>query len=183
MKNLIRAFAGGDTLFHQSVGGLSLFTEEGAAAEEALTVEMMRVKDWAGDVLICRTWDGLMTQGTVEISVALPWELRPSTFDGKTYDLLIEDEEREKFSYTFDKTTGRRISKRVSDDNDEEQAIIPHYQKSFIVDGVDQDGNPTLTIYPLDVIYAVKPINGTGIDGVEYQDLNVAGRAWGEIAT
>jgi hypothetical protein len=187
MRSLNKSFAGGSTLFYQSGENITLFSDDqDTISEGGSTVEMMRVKALDNDELYCHTWDG-ETEGTELIVVAKPWELRLSSWAGKTFNVYITDIATEKFLYTAI-AGGRRTSTRLSDNDVEEQAIIPHYQWSADVDGVNAQGNVIPTMYPLDVIFVAKPINGTGLFDygdvpVEYQDLNVAGRAWSEIAT
>jgi hypothetical protein len=128
----------------------------GRRSRTGLQMQMFTVVDVDCDFLWCRTWDG-ENVGDEDILVALPWMLRWTPFDGETRDGIT-------YEYTS-------YVERTADDGDatEDQVIVPDY-----VTG--------------DVIFAAKGIVGGTYatdengDEVEWQDLNVDGRAWAKEA-
>jgi len=131
----------------------------------AVSLHQMRVIDIHFDSLTCKEWDGIEL-GSENIIVAKPSELRKTGIDGVTFDLL-----RGTFSYSYGTYTNqKRTSTNTADSSTEAQVVIPAYEED---------------IFPLDIIYAAKPIGGIGAtvsgrNDVEFIDVNVAGRAWAE---
>jgi hypothetical protein len=84
------------------------------ASAKTVQVQQMKVASIAGDYITCYTFDGVVT-GTDEITVAKPWMLRRTPFDGET---------RNGITYTYSDDVTRDAS---DDDGTETQVIVPSY--------------------------------------------------------
>jgi len=120
-------------------------------------VQRMRITGVSADTLSCKTWDGT-TLGTTVITVAKPLELRGSFGSQANPDGT---------TVTFAASDGYGIQRTASQAGLQDQAeyLIPPY----FPPGATRE------------ILAAQPAGGTGIAGVTWQDLNVAGRAWYQI--
>jgi len=79
-----------------------------------VAMRRFRVKSVGTDVIVCRGWDGV-TEGSVDIDVALPYLLRRTPFDGLSRDGI---------SYVYTSNTERT----ATDGSDNEtQVITPSY--------------------------------------------------------
>lgn len=126
--------------------------------------QRMRLKSVGYDYITCRTLDEDGNEGDEDIIVAKPEELQRTPWDGKTIAGV---------AYTISGVQARNATQSSPAAN-ETQVVIPTYQVA-------------VTNYDGSVIFAVKPYGGTGVvdgDGVpvEWQDLNVAGRAWAKVS-
>tara|TARA_Y100000310_G_scaffold342361_1_gene445310 strand:- start:569 stop:1150 length:582 start_codon:yes stop_codon:yes gene_type:complete len=128
-------------------------------------IQMMRVTAVKDDWLEASEWDGA-NLGTSTFQVAKPAELRKTDIDGETFTLF-----RGTFSYAWT-SEQERVSTNTSDSSTETQVIVPPYE----------------IVYPLNLIWVGRPMNGTNLvdlnprfdNDVPLLDLNVAGRAWAE---
>lgn len=126
-----------------------------AAAQSAVT--QYRYKSMAGDYIVCKTWDGV-DEGTDSVTIAKPYLLRRTPFDGETRNDIT-------YAYTSD---FERTATNV-DEDEEEQVIVP----SYVVD---------------DLIYATGGIvGGTDVfdandEAVTILDDNRDARAWARKA-
>jgi hypothetical protein len=106
------------------------------------------------DHLVCRTWDGA-TQGSEDVLVAKPLELRKTGWHGATIDGV---------AYTYSSGTARSASK---DGDSEDQVIGPPY---------------TVSETTLEIVAMAGIAGGTGVDvdgvAVRWIDLNLAARRW-----
>lgn len=127
----------------------------------AMEVVQFRVKSIDNDHLVCRLWDG-ETQGTADIRVAKPYELRVTPFNLKTID---------GFSYVYPSVSYERTVTDTSDSSTEDQVIVPEYR--LPVD--DYEGC---------IIYAITPVMGLTVElnstETVWLDINADGRAWAE---
>jgi hypothetical protein len=132
----------------------------GPNGRERLILEQFRLVRIETDVLICHPFNG-SEETEVEVSVAMPFLLRRTPFDGNTRDGI---------TYTYTSDTERT----ASDGSDsEKQLIIPTYTIESAADGYDGD-----------LIYAHRSVRG-GVDlddadgePFSYIDANLDGRAW-----
>ena len=120
-------------------------------------LQPLLVKSVEVDHLVCHEWD-YVTEGTVDLLVALPYLLRKTLFDTLTIDGI---------TYTYDTNIRRTLDDGTFS---EDQVITPRYRGAI--------GG-----YVGDVIYAARGITrGTGVTvatvPVKLLDMNVDGRAW-----
>lgn len=122
--------------------------------------ERFRVKSVQGDYVTCRTWDGT-TEGGTDIKIAKPPKLRHSVTSESIEGVTI--------SYSYSTRSNNNDGQRTASASGASQTeiIMPVYITN-------------------DVIFATKPLRGTGVSvsgtPLEYLDLNVDGRAWGMVA-
>lgn len=136
-----------------------------------LPLQRFVVKSVSDDHLVCRLWDGF-TEGTVDIKVAKPWDLRKKPFHGKTRTI-----DGSKYTYTYTSEIERSVNKKDSSNNDlgtETQTIIPRYVATS-----------TDTAFKGNEIWAVRCDTGVVLnegqsseERLTLMDVNVAGRAW-----
>lgn len=120
-----------------------------------------KVVEVKGDYLVCNAFNGQVT-GTQKITVAKPWLLRRSPFDG---------ESRDSITYTYSSDTERQAD---DGSNTEDQVVVP----SYVVDD--------------EIYAEFDPEGGSGVtvtlpDNTEvaamWLDTNRDGRAWAKKAT
>lgn len=129
----------------------------------------MVVKSVSDDHLVCRLWDGF-TEGTVDIKVAKPWDLRKKPFHGKTRTIGSNT-----FTYNYTSATERTVTKSTS--GSETQIIIPQY---VATGEVAFKGNE---------IWAARCDTGVILnegqsneERLSIMDANIAGRCWAKKA-
>lgn len=142
-----------------------------SASSPVIQVPLKRfvVKSVSDDHLVCRTWDGT-TEGTVDIKVAKPWDLRKKPFHGKTRTIGSNT-----FTYNYTSATERTVTKSTS--GSETQIIIPQY---VATGEVAFKGNE---------IWAARCDTGAILnegqsneERLTLMDANVAGRFWAKKA-
>lgn len=137
----------------------------GAAAAAPRPVRMFRLTSVSPDYIEALEWDGETLAGTA-VTIAKPWLLRKTPFDGESIG---------GFSFgSFSADGTERTVTKISDSSTEDQIVVPAYT----VAGGGYDG---------DVIFAMRPVGGTGaVDGddepIVWQDLNADARAWAQEA-
>jgi hypothetical protein len=121
----------------------------------ASPIVQARLVSVGNDTLQVVTWDGT-TEGADEITVAKPFLLRRTPFDGETWNGV---------DYTYTSAT-----ERSGDDgtNTEDQVVIPPY----VADDV---------VYIVRVFGGTDTVDGASAP-VAWLDLNVDGRAWAKQA-
>lgn len=130
-----------------------------------LPLQRYVVKSVSDDHLVCRAWDGV-TEGTVDIKVAKPWDLRKKPFHGKTRTIGSNT-----FTYSYTSATERTVTKSTS--GSETQIIIPQY----VATGE--------TAFKGNEIWAIRCDAGVILnegqnneERLTLMDVNVACRAW-----
>lgn len=106
------------------------------------------------DTLDC----GEVGSSTVTVEVAKPRKLQRTPWDGKTFSINVGLPKL--ITYTYQSATTRQASS--NEGLTENQIIVPAY------------------IEENDIIYAMR-VNDTGVDGVNWQDMNNDGRAWARL--
>jgi len=132
------------------------------------TSELIRlvVKSVSDDHLVCRTWDGT-NEGTVDVKIAKPWDLRKKPFHGKTRTIGSNT-----FTYNYTSATERTVTKSTS--GSETQIIIPQYVATS-----------TDTAFKGNEIWAKTCDSGVILnegqsneERLTLMDVNIAGRCW-----
>ena len=139
------------------------------AAQVPGTLQRFRYKSMGDEHIIChrvhfsRQGSGLLTsrvdvEGTEDIIVAKPWDLRKSPFDGKTIDGNL---------YTY----GDGSEAQTRDVAGEDQLIVPPYRVDDEIFAVCIGEQVGMLLGPVG-----SPLFGL----VMWLDINVSGRAWAE---
>ena len=144
-----------------SPDNISMLEMRGATGKELVEagsgVGMFQVTLVGNDVLVAKSWDGEKVASS-EVSVVKPMLLRSTGIHSAGTFVQLNGS----FSYAYTNAQERVVT-NTADSTTETQVIVPAYE----------------TVYPFNVIWAVKGISG-GVNGGEeiWLDLNVAGRAW-----
>ncbi len=145
----------------------------------AVNIDMYVIDDIAADHYTGRLFDG-NSPTDVTVSIAKPFELRRTPFDGKswTYDFPGGDL-TVSYTYTFGSGISRTVT--LSDESTIKETIVPPYKrwntetKGTVIWAVDQvETGVGIPNNPED------PTSFTEV--VSLLDLNVGGRAWAELA-
>ncbi len=155
---------------------IQLAGSEGTAG--AIVQQFVLTDASSPDVFICRSLAANGTIGATNVSVAKPFHLRTTPFDGLSVDVTVENwyggptlsTEVRTFSYDYKSATFR--IKTDAEDASENQTIIPRLVPAVVV------GSGTSTVAPT-IIYAVQ-CNTLPITGVTLLALN-DGWAWAKV--
>lgn len=120
------------------------------------TVSRFKVQAIHTDYLTCRSWDGT-TLGSIDVNIAMPWDLRRTPFDGQTVNGVT-------YTYTTD------IQRTATDGTNTETHVItpPYFADAEIYAARGLVGGAGVTV------------DGAALAWI---DLNLAGRAWAVKAT
>jgi hypothetical protein len=136
-----------------SPNGLTLTPGEAAGQAGAWGVERarFRVKTIQNDYLVCRTYDGT-TEGSEDINVAKPWDLRRTPFHGVAVNGI---------TCTYSSAIARSAT---NGSVTESQVITPPYFANCEIWAFKAVGGGTSVTVSSDTLV--------------WQDMNVSGRAW-----
>ncbi len=155
---------------------IQLAGSEGGSS--ALVQQFVLTDASSPDVFICRSLAANGTIGATNVSVAKPFHLRTTAFDGLSVDVTVESwdgatlsTEVRTFSYDYKSATFR--IKTDAEDVSENQTIIPRLVPAVVV------GSTTDTVAPT-IIYAVQCAT-LPITGVSLLALN-DGWAWAKVS-
>lgn len=173
-------------------GGIQVTTNGGAlqivnrrrqrapvAPPSTTTIRRMRIYSINADTLTCVEASGaptftlaeqtdILAEGVEVYTVAKPAELRHSVWEGQSYpndDGILIDY----VSTDISDGLTRRLNVQGDPADYEDQVIVPRYEEEQYEAGNWYAGSEILALY--------KP-GQTGVDGVDWIDLNQAGRVW-----
>lgn len=152
--------AGEGILLSYTQQGTRIQINQKRLSSEPSEIKQFIVKSVNADTLTCHEYDGT-TEGNSDITVAKPWRLRRTPFDGQT--IVFTDENGSNYSATY--VYSSNVSRQVTIGSViENQVVIPRFKIDF------------------DIIFADQPSNGTGLTDVIWCDTNRDGRAWAKKA-
>jgi len=134
-------------------------------------VQLFSVRSVRRDYLLCRTWDG-SDIGSEDIKVLKPWMLRKTPFHNTTAGRLGITYEYGQASDAQD-----RVATRTSDDETEDQVVVPLY------DGGTSPPNADIIFGMTNVLGGLDDNLETFAEGATFIDMNFDGRQWAKATT